>query len=123
MSHVPPENVAEINIASSIHKEIEHTNITKLSILESDGTLVMIGSYNGPIRKLQELDKPLQWAICLLHCTELLLRHALVDNDSTSTSVDKFFGFSGKKPCWQCNKLEVLSLYEAPLLPIYPIKL
>ena len=68
--------VQKITIASSIPKETEHTNLkAKLSIFGSNGTPVITGAFNEATHKLEELlDKLLQWATCLVHCTELLLQ-------------------------------------------------
>ena len=58
----------------------------------------MTGINKGCIRKLEEaLQRPLQWVVCLLHTSELPLRHVFVELDSSTKSLDAFAGPFGKK--------------------------
>ena len=57
----------------------------------------MTGCWSGCIARLEEmLGKPLQWAICLLHCIELPLRHVFKTLDGVTKSPDTFSGPIGK---------------------------
>ena len=66
----------------------------------------MTGKFNGCIRNLEELlNKPLQWAICLLHTNELPLRHVFTMLDGTTSSPITFAGpigkcLTGDVSCW-----------------------
>ena len=72
----------------------------------TDGAAAMTGKFNGCIRNLEELlNKPLQWAICLLHTNELPLRHVFTMLDGTTNSPVAFAGPIGKcltsdVSCW-----------------------
>lgn len=47
--------------------------------------------------ELQELNKPLQWFICQLHCNELPLRHLLLHLDGKTTGPQCFSGTIGSQ--------------------------
>ena len=58
----------------------------------------MTGRFNGCIRAMEELlQRPLQWAICLLHTIELPLRHVFTELNGSTKSPDSFSGPIGSK--------------------------
>ena len=58
----------------------------------------MTGPNNGLIRSLKEqLSKPVQWSVCLLHLHELPLRQVFAAIDEQTLSADSFAGPIGKK--------------------------
>lgn len=83
----------------------------------------MTVKYNGCIRALEELlERPLQWAICLLHCNELPLRHAFLTLDDTASGPDSFTGPIGKNlkgnvSDWPVIKFEIIESPQFPNLP------
>ena len=83
----------------------------------------MTGIYNGALRCLEELCKrPLQWAICLLDCNELPLRHVFQALEGFTKSPDAFFGPIGQSVKglvseWTICKFKVISSFNFLLLP------
>ena len=75
--HVTPETGTGLWIAQSIYKTVKDTELeSNLSIIGSDGTATMTGPTRGCTASLEALlQRPLQWVICLLHCSELPLQH------------------------------------------------
>ena len=96
---------------------------TLYQLLGSDGTPIMIGKHLGSIATLEELlQRPLQWAICLLHTNELPLRHVFKHLDSVSASPDSFSGPIGKElnglvSDWKVVNFRPLSSIEFSYLP------
>ena len=82
------------SIAHRIFNNIKATSLQEtLAVVGSGGTAAMTGIYNGAIRCSEELcERPLQCAICLLHCNELPLRHVLQAQDGSTVSPDAFSG-------------------------------
>ena len=98
LSHFFTEDGKGKTIAQKIFNTIANTELhDKLAMVGTDGTAAMTGKCNGCIRNLEELlNKPLQWAICLLHTNELPLRHVFTMLDGTTNSPDTFAGPIGK---------------------------
>ena len=98
LNHVTPADGKGKSIAEAIYEAIEGTAVEdKLTIIGSDGTATMTGAYIGAIRSLEiVLKRPLQWAICLLHCNELPLRHCFTDLDGSTKGPDSFSGEIGR---------------------------
>nr|CAI5823863.1 unnamed protein product [Callosobruchus analis] len=72
-----------IDIANGILSYISKkgTSLTNLKLIGCDGTNVNTGWKGGAIRLIEEqLGRPLQWAICLLHTNVKPLRHLLQKN-------------------------------------------
>nr|CAH7731779.1 unnamed protein product [Callosobruchus chinensis] len=72
--------VKAIDIANGILSHITKKGISlkDLKVIGCDGTNINTGWKGGVIRLIEEqLGRPLQWAICLLHANELPLRHLL----------------------------------------------
>jgi len=86
-------------IAKHIYDVIADTELEKkLILVGSDGTATMTGHTNGCIAQLEQmLHQSLQWAICLLHCNELLHRHVFSALHGITLSPDAFSGQIGKK--------------------------
>jgi hypothetical protein len=62
-----------------------------------DGTVVNTGTKAGVLSLLEaELNRPLQWFICMLHLNELPLRHLLVQLDGVTHGPKAFSGEIGK---------------------------
>ena len=99
VSHVSLENGKGITIVNSIGNSIENTTLEeKLVIAGNDGTAIMTGAYKGAIHLLEErLNKPMQWAICLLLFHELPLRHVFISLDGETKSLNSFSGPTGKR--------------------------
>jgi hypothetical protein len=86
-THFTPTSGKAIDIAEGLLNFIETSNsLDSLNVIGADGTATNTGCHNGVIRKLEEhLGRPLQWAICQLHLTELPFRHlfSLIDGKTT----------------------------------------
>ena len=84
--------VLESSKAADITKElmsviIETNSVESIQGVVCDGTNNNTGKSNGIIRKLEEnLGRPLQWLVCLLHCNELTLRRFLAGVDFARTT-------------------------------------
>ena len=107
LSHFSTEDGKGKTIAQKIFNTIANTELhDKLAMVGTDGTAGMTGRFNGCTRNLEELlNKPLQWAICLLHTNELPLRHVFTMLDGTTYSLDSFAGpigkcLTGTVSCW-----------------------
>ena len=60
---------------------------TAILAVGCDGTNVNTGQIAGVIRRREEsFNHPLQWLVCLLHASELPLRHLFVTFDGATTS-------------------------------------
>ena len=98
LSHLTPDTGKGSDVAAAIYKLIESTTLQgNLRVIGSDGTAAMTGCWSGCIARLEEmLGRPLQWAICLLHCIELPLRHVFKTLDGVTKSPDTFSGPIGE---------------------------
>jgi hypothetical protein len=76
IDHVVPESSKAADVAKEIMSVIVSTDSSSsLRAVVCDGTNNNTGKNNGIIRKLEEnLGRPLQWLVCLLHCNELPFR-------------------------------------------------
>ena len=124
LTYVTTEDGRGRTIARCIYSVIKTTDLEdKLAIIGSDGTATMTGPYNGAIRCLEELlGRPLQWAVCLLHCNELPLRHIFITIDGKTESPETFCGKIGKElsGCmseWPIADFKAISNPHFPLLP------
>lgn len=78
--HVALTQSRAIDIAKGIigYMESHSADFSNLMVIGCDGTNVNTGWKGGVIRLLEtQLNKPLQWSVCLLHTNELPLRHLL----------------------------------------------
>lgn len=124
LSHVIPEDGKGISIAKALHDELEGTVLLdRLCVIGSDGTASMTGAHRGAIHCLEELiGRPLQWAICLLHCNELPLRHVFMEIDGATKGPDSFSGnigkcLSGPVSDWDIVPFKAISSVNFPELP------
>ena len=84
------------SIAQCIYSSIKATSLPEtLAVVVSDGTAAMTGIHNGAIRCLELCGRPLQWAICLLHCNELPLHHVFQALNGSAVSLGVFSGPMG----------------------------
>ena len=124
LTHFTPENDKGRTIANELFEHLNNTDLSeKLIIIGTDGTNSMTGKYNGCIRALEELlERPLQWAICLLHCNELPLRHVFLTLDGTASGPDSFTGPIGKKLKGNVSDWPVIKFkrFESPHFPNLP---
>jgi hypothetical protein len=80
----------------------------QLVAIGCDGTIVNTGVNHGAIRLLEEqLGRPLQWLVCLLHANELPLRHLLQKLDGRTSGPKAFTGPIGKR-LTNCEDLPVV---------------
>ena len=98
LTHVSPSDEKGRSIAQCIFSSIKATSLQEtLAVVGSEGTAAMTGIYKGATRCLEELcERPLQWAICLLHCNELPLCHVFQALDGSTKSPDAFIGPIGQ---------------------------
>ena len=98
LTHFEPEDGKGATLAKCVFDYVKDTSLfTDLAVVGSDGTSTMTGPHNGFIRSLELLlQRPLQWAICLLHLNELPLRHIFTRLDGTTNSPNAFSGPIGK---------------------------
>lgn len=85
------------------------TDISNLTVIGCDGTNVNTGWKGGIIRLLEnDIKRPLQWCICLLHANELPLRHLLQSLDGDTKGPYSFSGPIGTllKHCQEMPTVE-----------------
>lgn len=90
-----------------------------------DGTNVNTGKYGGIIRLLEKnLQRPLQWVICLLHMNELPLRHLFFHIDGATSGPKTYTGQLGKS-LETCEQLPVKKFHpiEGEPLPTTAVDL
>ncbi|GBN46741.1 hypothetical protein AVEN_182126-1, partial [Araneus ventricosus] len=78
IGHVTPTSGSSEDIVTFIIYYLSGRGISleKLVVIGCDGTAVNTGWKNGLIRRIEiHLEKPLQWAVCLLHFNKLPFRH------------------------------------------------
>lgn len=114
VSLVPP--VTATDVVKGLMCFIKDNNIdtTKLTVIGCHGTNVNTGWKGGVIRLLEtQLNKPLQWSICLLHANELPLRHLLQNLDGDTKGPNSLSGPIGSLLA-DCEK--------APIVDFLPIE-
>lgn len=82
--HVTCESGTTKGIKSTIltYSKSKSVELSEISVVGCDGTIVNTGFKGGVIRLMEEeLKKPLQWFVCQLHSNELPLRHLLLHLD------------------------------------------
>ena len=81
-----------------------------LKVLGMDGTRVNSGVNNGVFRLVElELGVPVQQVICLLHLSELPLRHLFCNIDGVTSGPDSFKGRIGKEVSGEVWKEDIVS--------------
>lgn len=110
VGHFTPPTGSAKCIATGIVEFLESNEIETKDIVAigSDGTVVNTGQKGGAIRILElQLQKPLQWIICLLHANELPLRHLIRELDGRTSGPEGLTGPIGKQLV-NCDKLPVV---------------
>ena len=98
LSHFSTEDGKGSFIADGIYSVIKGTDLQEnLTVICNDGAASMTGINKSCIRKLEALQIPLQWVVCLLHTNELSLHHVFVELDGSTKSPDAFATPIGKK--------------------------
>ena len=94
LTHCSPEDGKEGTITDCLYDTIKDTTLhEKLAVNGCDGTGALTGINNGTVRQLEEkLNRPFQWAICILHCNKLHLRHVFTTIDCKTTCPSSFNG-------------------------------
>ena len=88
-----------------------------LQAVLADGTNVNTGWRNGAIVEVErDLEKNLQWLICLLHTNELPLRHLFtaMDGGHGTTGPKTFKGPLGQRLCGDVHQLPVVEYQPIP---------
>ena len=116
IGHITPISGSARNIAATMMDFFSERDIDLKDIIAigCDGTAVNTGSKGGIIRVLEEnIQRPLQWVVCLLHCNELPLRHLIEELDGETTGPVGFKGPIGKQ-LNDCEKLPVTEYKKIP---------
>lgn len=116
IGHTSPASGSSANICSSIIDFLQSKNINtnEMIAIGCDGTAVNTGKNGGVIRLLeQNLEKPLQWIVCLLHANELPLRHLIEELDGKSSGPAGYSGTIGKRLS-DCEKQPVVQFEVIP---------
>ena len=113
----------ERNIHCSVFSSIKAASLQEiLAAVASDGITAMTGIYNSAIKFVKEFgERSLQWAICLLHCNELPLRHVIQALEGSTVSPDAFIGpieqsVKGLVSKWTICKFRVIWNSHFPML-------
>jgi hypothetical protein len=95
IGHVAPETglASGHQVALVECLQDEHINLESLRVIGCDGTATNTGHRSGVIRLMElHVERPFQWAICLLHFNELPLRHLFRLVDGGSSGRNTFSG-------------------------------
>lgn len=117
IGHVTPVSGSAQHIVGAITKFLKESSYGLGGILVAgcDGTAVNTGVWGGVVRLLEEqLGRPVQWDICLLHYNELPLRHLLQKLDGHTSGPYKLSGPIGA----QLNTCETLQVTEFEAIPV-----
>lgn len=111
IGHAALQSGSASNIVVGILSKVSDEFLSNVLAIGCDGTAVNTGPKGGVIRLLEEkLNRPLQWTVCLLHMTELPLRHLFKKLDGGTSGPNDFKGVIGKQ------------LQQSKLLPIVSFK-
>lgn len=103
-----------IETAISNYLKSKSVQLSEISVVGCDGTVVNTGSKGGVIRLMEEeLKKSLQWFVCLLHLNELPLRHLLLRLDGKTTGPKCFSGPIGS----ELQKCETIPIVQFTAIP------
>lgn len=114
LGHITPPSGSARDIASTILSFFKDngTDMSAVVAVGCDGTAVNTGFKGGVVRLLEEnMKKPLQWIVCLLHCNELPLRHLINNIDGKTTGPASFKGPIGSK-LNECEKLPIVEFEQ-----------
>lgn len=110
VGHVSPSTGSSKVIASAILDYLKESNFSldELDVIGCDGTVTNTGWKTGVIRTIEEeIKRPLQWGVCLLHLNELPFRHLFQTLDGETTGPKSFSGLIGSQ-LKNCEKLPVV---------------
>lgn len=110
VGHVTPSSGSAQNIANSIisHLTDGGFSLDELDVMGCDGTVTNTGWRTGVIRSIEEqVKRPLQWGVCLLHFNELPFRHLFQTLDGETTGPKSFSGPIGIQLS-KCEKLPIV---------------
>lgn len=112
LAHVAPASGTGESIKDSIVEYFNNNgdlNLNGITAIGCDGTATNTGAKKGVIALLEKnLQKPLQWLICLFHCNELPLRHLFCALDGKTKGPNEFGGVIGKL-LENCHELLVVT--------------
>lgn len=97
-------------VHEAINDFLEKNNIKldDLKLLGADGTVLNTGHVSGIIRRFEvNVNRPLQWAICMLHCLELPLQHLILAVNGITKSPTGFSGVIGQQ-LGSCENLKIV---------------
>ena len=110
MDHISPDNGTARCIADELITFLidSHSRDTLQAIL-CDGTVVNTGRIGGILKLIEiEIERPLQWLICLLHANELPFRHVFECIDGKTSGPTSFKGMIGKKISKDLTKANIV---------------
>jgi hypothetical protein len=98
IAHVSPQSSKSKDVADSIMTKIKDLGVeSELRVIGCDSANINTGFRGGVVQYIEnELGRPLQWCICLLHTNELPLRHLFLTMDGATTGANTFSGRIGK---------------------------
>lgn len=106
IDHVAPPNGTSKIITKEILNFIDEHKISidYISAIGCDGTNCNTGWKNGIIRSIEDnINKPLQWIICLLHANELPFRRLFMHLDGATSGPNTYTGLIGKSLKYSTN--------------------
>lgn len=114
LCHLVPTSKTGKDTAFCIVDHFEENGIdpSNIVVVGSDGTSTNTGWKNGAIKYVEmRLQRPVQWAICLLHFNELPLRHLVEALDGKTSGPQSFNGPLGKQLA-HCESLPVVAFQK-----------
>lgn len=111
IGHVSCERGDAETITKNILSYLKDSDISlnDLEAIGCDGTNTNTGVKKGIIRRFElELNRPLQWIICLLHINELPLRHLIIELDGKASGPEMFTGPVGSQ-LKICERLPIVN--------------
>ena len=123
ITHVTPTNETGKQIAQAIYNAFEKIPMNdRLKVIGTDGTATMTGKKSGSIASLEtNLERTLQWIVCLQHLNELPLRHIFQQLDGSTKGPDSFSGLIGKQlngrvSSWTVDNFQPILNDQFPIL-------
>ncbi|GBL81286.1 Dimethylaniline monooxygenase [N-oxide-forming] 2 [Araneus ventricosus] len=117
VGHVTPTSGTGSVVVKCILKYLEDNDvdINELKEIGCDGTATNTGWNNGVIRSIYlQIQRPMQWFICLLHFNELLFKHLFEYLDGETKGPTSFSGKIGKQ-LTNCEKLPITNFEKIEL--------
>lgn len=89
-------------------------SLENLKAIRCDGTPLNTGPKGGIMYQLEtQLKRSVQWIICIIHCSELPLKHLISKTDGATKSPNQLIGPIGKKLS-SCENLKVVKFETIP---------